>query len=126
MSEPDSSLIAEFNAHRSEDAFAALVRQHVNLVFGTAMRQIGDAHAAEEITQNVFVALAQAAGKLGLHPTIAGWLHQTALNKSREWLRGELRRRKREQVAVNLQKAFYLHLEQSLVNDHWIFNGFSE
>ncbi len=27
MSEPDSSLIAEFNAHRSEDAFAALVRQ---------------------------------------------------------------------------------------------------
>ena len=44
--------------------------------------------AAEEITQNVFVALAQAAGQIsGSHPTIAGWLHQTALNKSREWLR---------------------------------------
>ena len=102
MSEPDNSLIAEFNARRSEGAFAALVRQHVNLVFGTALRQVGDAGAAEEITQNVFVALAQAAGKLGSHPTIAGWLHQTALNKSREWLRSELRRRKREQVAVNL------------------------
>jgi RNA polymerase sigma factor (sigma-70 family) len=102
MSEPDSRLIAEFNARRSEDAFAALVRQHINLVFATAMRQVGDAGAAEEITQNVFVALAQAAGKLGSHPTIAGWLHQTALNKSREWLRGELRRRKREQIAVNL------------------------
>ncbi len=105
MSEPDNSLIAEFNARRSEDAFAALVRQHVNLVFATALRQVGDAGAAEEITQNVFVALAQAAGKLGSHPTIAGWLHQTALNKSREWLRGELRRRKREQVAVNLDLA---------------------
>ncbi len=105
MSEPDSSLIAEFNARRSEDAFAALVRQHVNLVFATALRQVGDAGAAEEITQNVFVALAQAAGKLGSHPTIAGWLHQTALNKSREWLRSELRRRKREQVAVNLDLA---------------------
>ena len=105
MSEPDSSLIAEFNARRSEDAFAALVRQHVNLVFATAWRQVGDAGAAEEITQNVFVALAQAAGKLGSHPTIAGWLHQTALNKSREWLRSELRRRKREQVAVNLELA---------------------
>jgi uncharacterized protein (TIGR03435 family) len=105
MSEPDSSLIAEFNARRSEDAFAALVRQHVNLVFATALRQVGDAGAAEEITQNVFVALAQAAGKLGSHPTIAGWLHQTALNKSREWLRGELRRRKREQIAVNLDLA---------------------
>ena len=105
MSEPDSSLIAEFNARRSEDAFAALVRQHVNLVFATALRQVGDAGAAEEITQNVFVALAQAAGKLGSHPTIAGWLHQTALNKSREWLRSELRRRKCEQVAVSLDQA---------------------
>src|SRR5207237_10678091 len=95
---------AESNARRSEQAFAALVRQHVHLVFATAIRQVGDAGAAEEITQNVFVALAQAAGKLGSHPTIAGWLHQTALNKSREWLRSELRRRKREQVAVNLQK----------------------
>ena len=105
MSEPDNQLIAEFNARRSEEAFAALVRQHVNLVFATALRQVGDAGAAEEITQNVFVALAQAAGKLGSHPTIAGWLHQTALNKSREWLRSELRRRKREQVAVNLDLA---------------------
>ncbi len=105
MSEPDNQLIAEFNARRSEEAFAALVRQHVNLVFATALRQVGDAGAAEEITQNVFVALAQAAGKLGSHPTIAGWLHQTALNKSREWLRSELRRRRREQVAVNLDLA---------------------
>ena len=105
MPEPDNSLIAEFNARRSEDAFAALVRQHVNLVFATALRQVGDAGAAQEITQNVFVALALAAGKLGSHPTIAGWLHQTALNKSREWLRGELRRRKREQIAVNLDLA---------------------
>jgi uncharacterized protein (TIGR03435 family) len=105
MSERDDQLIAEFNARRSEEAFAALVRQHVNLVFATVLRQVGDAGAAEEITQNVFVALAQAAGKLGSHPTIAGWLHQTALNKSREWLRSELRRRKREQVAVNLDLA---------------------
>jgi uncharacterized protein (TIGR03435 family) len=101
----DDPLIAEFNARRSEEAFAALVRQHVSLVFATAWRQVGDAGAAEEITQNVFVALAQAAGKLGSHPTIAGWLHQTALNKSREWLRSELRRRHREQVAVNLELA---------------------
>ena len=105
MPEPDNSLIAEFNARRSEEAFAALVRQHVNLVFATALRQVGDAGAAEEITQNVFVALALAAGKLGSHPTIAGWLHQTALNKSREWLRSELRRRRREQVAVTLDLA---------------------
>ena len=105
MSESDHLLIAEFNARRSETAFAALVRQHLGLVFATAFRQVGDVGAAEEITQSVFVALSQSAGKLGSHPTLAGWLHQTALNKSREWLRGELRRRRRERTAVELELA---------------------
>lgn len=100
MDNQDNQLIAEYAAGRSEAAFAALVRQHVNLVYATAMRQVGDSGAAEEITQNVFTALAQAADKLESHPTIAGWLHRTTLNKSREWLRGELRRHHREQVAV--------------------------
>ena len=105
MSEHDNLLIAEYDARRADDAFAALVRQHLNLVFATALRQVGDAGAAEEITQNVFVALARASGKLKSHPTIAGWLYQTTLNKSREWLRSELRRRRREQVAVHRQLA---------------------
>lgn len=100
MSDPDNQLIAEYHDSRGDDAFAALVRQHINLVFATAMRQVGDHGAAEEITQNVFVALAQASGKLKSHPTIAGWLHRTTLNKSREWLRSELRRHRREEVAV--------------------------
>jgi RNA polymerase sigma factor (sigma-70 family) len=100
MSGSDNQLIAEYDAHRAEDTFTALVRQHINMVFATAMRQVGDHGAAEEITQNVFVALAQASGKLKLHPTIAGWLHRTTLNKSREWLRAELRRHRREEVAV--------------------------
>jgi uncharacterized protein (TIGR03435 family) len=103
MPKQDNLLIAEFNAKRSDEAFAALVQQHVNLVFATALRQVGDRGAAEEITQSVFVALAQSSGKLGSHPTIAGWLHKSTVNKSREWLRSELRRRHRERIAVNLQ-----------------------
>src|SRR5262249_17711732 len=99
----DSSLIAEFNARRSEERFVSLRHQHVSLVYATAVRQVGEPGVAEEITQNVFVSLAQSAGKLGSHPTIAGWLHNTTLNKSREWLRKEMRRRRREVVALNLQ-----------------------
>jgi RNA polymerase sigma factor (sigma-70 family) len=105
MADADNQLIAEYDVHRGEDAFASLVRQHVNMVFATAMRQVGNHGAAEEITQNVFVALAQASGKLKSHPTIAGWLHRTTLNKSREWLRCELRRHHREQVAVTRELA---------------------
>ena len=104
-SQPDNQLLAEFHAKRSEEAFGALVRQHISLVYGTALRQVGDPAAAEEIAQNVFIALAQSAGKLGSHPTIAGWLHRTTLNKSREWLRAELRRRRREQTSLALAEA---------------------
>lgn len=103
MAEPDNLLLAEFNARRSEEAFAALVRMHVNLVFATALRQAGDRGIAEEVTQNVFIELAQSAGKLGQHPTIAGWLYRTTLNKSRERLRSDLRRHHREQAAANLE-----------------------
>src|SRR2546430_17014211 len=99
MAEPDSLLIAEFNARRSEEAFAALVRMHVNMVFATALRQSGDRGIAEEITQNVFIELAQSAGKLGRHPTIAGWLYRTTLNKARDRLRADLRRHRRERAA---------------------------
>lgn len=106
MSEQQNNLlIAEYNATRGEEAFAGLVRQHINLVFATAMRQVGDRGAAEEITQNVFVTLAQASDKLKSHPTIAGWLYRTTLNKSREWLRSDLRRRRREQIAVSQELA---------------------
>ena len=105
MAERDSLLIDEFNARRSEEAFAGLVQRHVNLVFATALRQVGERGIAEEVTQNVFVALAQCAGRLGRHPTIAGWLYQTTLNKSRERLRSELRRHRREQVAAKCELA---------------------
>jgi DNA-directed RNA polymerase specialized sigma24 family protein len=70
MPEPDNLLIAEFNARRSEEAFGALVRMHVDLVFATALRQVGDRGIAEEVTQNVFVALAQGAGQLGRHASV--------------------------------------------------------
>lgn len=105
MLQRDDQLIAEFSDLRSEQAFVALLERHLNLVFATALRLVGDRGIAEEITQSVFVTLAQSAGKLGRHPTIAGWLYQTTLNKSRERLRSELRRHRREQIAVKLETA---------------------
>ena len=98
----DNSLFREFAACRSEGAFAALVLQHVNLVFATAYRQLGNQSLAEEVTQSVFVALARKAGSLGRHPTVAGWLHKATLLECRRVLRTELRRQRCEQVAVTL------------------------
>jgi len=96
----DNGLLQEFAANRSEAAFAALVRHHVNLVFATAYRQLGNHSLAEEVTQSVFVALARRAGSLGRHPTVTGWLHKAALLECRRVLRTELRRQRCEQVAI--------------------------
>ena len=56
MPEPDQLLIAEFNARRSEDAFAALVQQHVNFVFAAAWRQVGD-HGPAAVVKAYFQAM---------------------------------------------------------------------
>src|ERR1017187_310416 len=60
----DHQLLAEFARENSEAAFAALVQRHVNLVYSTALRSTGNAHAAEEISQAVFIILARKAKKL--------------------------------------------------------------
>jgi RNA polymerase sigma factor (sigma-70 family) len=96
----ETKLFAEFAATRSEAAFAGIIRLHANLVFATALRQLGDRGLAEEVTQSVFVILAQRADSLKSDATLAGWLYQTTLNQARQRLRSELRRQNREQIAA--------------------------
>jgi RNA polymerase sigma factor (sigma-70 family) len=99
---PDSQLVQAYAAEGSENAFRALVARHVDLVFATALRQVGDAGAAEEITQNVFVALARKAPRLGGVETLAGWLHRTAILEAKARVRQELRRERREETAAQI------------------------
>ena len=84
---------------RSEMAFAALAERYVNLVFSTARRSVGNTHAAEEITQAVFIILANKAGTLSRRVVLSGWLYQTTRLTAANFLRGEIRRQKREQEA---------------------------
>ena len=98
----DNELVGSYAREGSEMAFRTLVSRHVNLVFGAALRQTGDAGLAEEITQNVFIALARKAPRLAGHETLAGWLHRTALLEAKARLRAELRRQRREDTAAAL------------------------
>ncbi len=99
---PDRDLVRSYALEGSETAFRALVGRHVDLVFATALRQVGDTGLAEEITQNVFVHLARKAPSLAGHETIAGWLHRSAILESKARFRSEMRRRRREEVAAAL------------------------
>jgi DNA-directed RNA polymerase specialized sigma24 family protein len=95
----DMTLLREFAGRNSEEAFAALVSRHVNLVYSVALRQIRDPHLAEEITQAVFIILARKAKSLGSKTILSGWLCRTARNVSANALTMQRRRQLREQEA---------------------------
>jgi RNA polymerase sigma factor (sigma-70 family) len=98
----DFELLRDFARAGDQAAFATLTRRHLDLVFATAVRKTGDASAAEEVAQNVFLALGRKAWQFAPDDSLPAWLHRAALLESKEWLRGELRRRRREQAAAEL------------------------
>jgi RNA polymerase sigma factor (sigma-70 family) len=99
MMADDMDLARQYAGGKSEEAFATLVSRHVNLVYSVAFRQVRDVHLAEEITQTVFVILAQKAGSLGPKTVVPGWLCRTARFASAKALTMQRRRQLREQAA---------------------------
>ena len=95
----DMDLVRQYARCKSEEAFATLVSRHVNLVYSVALRQVGDAHLAEEITQTVFIILARKAGSLGSKTVVSGWLYRTARYAAAKALTLRRRRQDREQEA---------------------------
>jgi RNA polymerase sigma factor (sigma-70 family) len=95
----DIALLKEFAEENSEAAFTALVERYVNLVYSAALRSVGNAHAAQEISQAVFIILARKAKSLGTKTILSGWLYQTTRLTAANYLRGEIRRQHREQEA---------------------------
>jgi len=100
----DRELLNRFANEHSEEAFAELVRRHMGRVHSAALRQVGDDPAsAADITQAVFMELARQARKLASHPVLVGWLSTTTHRLASHHIRGECRRRRREQEVVVLQ-----------------------
>jgi uncharacterized protein (TIGR03435 family) len=97
MPNDDLALLQEYARSNSEEAFATLVSRYVNLVYSVALRQVRDAHQAEEITQAVFIILARKADSLGDKTILPGWLCRTARYASANALTIQRRRQHREQ-----------------------------
>lgn len=103
MSDPDSVLLHRFATAGDHDAFATLVRRRIDLVYAAALRQLGgDAHRAQDVTQEVFIALARKAATLARHPALIAWLHTTARYAAVNAIRVEQRRARREEQAFTM------------------------
>lgn len=100
MPPDDIALLREYAATRSDRAFAELVSRHLPLVYSSALRQVGDPHLAEEVTQAVFIVLARKAASLDSRIILGGWLHRTTRHVAANALQAEFRRRRRETEAL--------------------------
>ncbi len=98
-----NELLRMFQTDRSEAAFAGLVRQYSGLVYSVARRRLPNATLAEDITQIVFIRLAQSPPRVGTAAELAAWLHRTTLHVAIDTWRAETRRHSREQRAAVLE-----------------------
>jgi RNA polymerase sigma factor (sigma-70 family) len=100
----DAELLQCYAETRAEDAFAEVVRRHLDGVYSAASRRVGgDAHLAQDVAQRVFVALARKAGLVARHQVVAAWLYTVTRNEAANAVRGEQRRKARELEAMTMQ-----------------------
>jgi RNA polymerase sigma factor (sigma-70 family) len=100
----DATLLRRFADEKSEAAFTELVRRHLDMVFGAALRRTGgDAHRAADVVQEVFTALARQACSLTHHTVLSAWLHTATRNRAVNLMTSERRRKCREVAAMALE-----------------------
>jgi RNA polymerase sigma factor (sigma-70 family) len=93
----DPELLRRFAQTNAEDAFAELVRRHLNLVYSTALRRTnGDGQLAQDVAQTVFADLAHKAAELTRRESLSGWLYTSSHFAAAKAVRTENRRRARE------------------------------
>ncbi len=119
MSDTDSELLARYTRHRAEDAFAEIVRRHLDLVHSAALRQVRSPQLAEEVAQSTFLKLAQHARQLAPDTILSAWLYQVTRREAIDVVRREARRQLREQIAtemnaMNATAADWTHIEPLL------------
>jgi len=103
----DLDLLRQFARENTQDAFAEIVRRHLDLVFSAALRQVRSPQLAEEVSQSVFADLARNAGKIGgtgVPPvsSLTPWLYTVTRRAAIDLIRKESRRQLREQIAVEM------------------------
>ncbi len=119
MSDTDLQLLARYSRDQAEDAFAEIVRRHVDLVYSAALRQVRSPQLAEEVGQSAFTDLARNADTLKPGTVLTAWLYQVTRRTAIDVVRRETRRQLRELIAtemnaMNAPETGWTHIEPLL------------
>src|SRR3989440_4423542 len=99
----DILLLRRFAESRDQQSFSTLVNRHINLVYSAASRQVRDAHLAEDVTQTVFIILAQKAASLAkTHTILSAWLLVVTRFSAMDALKVAARRKRHERKAAEI------------------------
>lgn len=104
----EAELLRRYAEEGSEASFAELVRRNLDIMYGVALRHVGDGHRAQDIVQSVFIDLARKARSLHRHPALLSWLFTSTRFAARKSIRSEMRRQIHEREALAME----------LSNDH--------
>ena len=91
----DHDLLQEYVTGQSEKAFADLVARHIDMVYSTALRVVRDPGLATDVTQSVFIRLAQKAPVIRSGHALPGWLYRVACGQAANAVRDERARHQR-------------------------------
>ena len=103
MAPSDMDLLREYARDNSEQAFRTLVDRHLNMVHAVALRQTGQAQVAEDVTQAVFIVLAEKAATIPHNTILSGWLFRATRFAASNVKRAETRREHWEQKAAQME-----------------------
>jgi RNA polymerase sigma factor (sigma-70 family) len=96
----DRELLRQFVRDAARAALDELIRRHLGVVYSSALRQTGDRHLAEDVTQAVFLVLAEKGRTIRTPEAVGGWLlsvtHCAAVNAMKK----RANERKHERLAA--------------------------
>jgi RNA polymerase sigma-70 factor (ECF subfamily) len=102
--EADSTLIQQFVAERSENAFATIIHRHGPLVLRACRQVLDNQEDAEDAFQATFIVLARKAASIRKRVSLAAWLHRVAVNISWSAKASTARRRSQERQADHMSE----------------------
>src|ERR1017187_10773666 len=114
----DMALLLEYATSNSEVAFETLVSRRVGFVYSMALRQVRDPNLAEEVTQAVFIILAQKAGRISGKTILTGWFFRTTRFAALAQMRADAKRRRRE-LEGQMQSEFQSPPADEIWNKMW-------